>query len=481
MARGFASVRTILCCLGLLAAVGATAKPGAADPANWVTAVEDVAQQVGPAVVSIKTEQLEYYSIYRRPYGQSDFFDQFFADFFGGNPGYTQHRQGLGSGVIIDPQGYILTNEHVVRGADVITVMLPDGRSFPGELQGTDPRSDLAVIKIAAPDLPVARLGESEDLRIGQWVVAIGNPFGHVLDDPAPTVTTGVVSALHRALPRTSRRDSDYSDLIQTDAAINPGNSGGPLVNLDGEIIGINVAIFSTSGGYQGIGFAVPINYAKSIVEQITTGQAFASGWIGVHIQDLSPRLAAYFGLPAGGRGVLVLQVVPGSPAEQAGLQDGDVILAVNDIKMRSGAALIRYISNTSPGTTLTVRRWRDGQEADVSVQVGAPTNPATEEAGLPPDPSAALLADWRGLRVSSRQGGDADEGQTADGVLVVEVQPNSPAALSGLRRGDVIIAINKQPVTSIAEYRTAVAAVTGSSLVRTERGFFIVEEQETR
>ncbi len=209
----------------------------AAEEPNLITAVSDVAQKTGPAVVAIKTEKTQRYQAQDRYFGSpydDESMSQFFQDFFGLRPEYEEKMLGLGSGVIIDPRGYILTNDHVVQGADKITVTLPDGRKFDGELTGVDVRSDLAVVKITAPDIPVAVIGSSESLKIGQWVVAIGNPFGNILDDPQPTVTSGVISALHRTLPQTAKMDSDYSDLIQTDAAINPGNSGGPLVNLNG-------------------------------------------------------------------------------------------------------------------------------------------------------------------------------------------------------------------------------------------------------
>ena len=244
-------LKTILL-IGLLSSGGLTTqtKATAEEKIDFSTAVENVARIVGPSVVAIKTQATEHYQPRRYSGGnaaEDELFNQFFEDFFGAQPGYNLKRAGLGSGVIIDKSGYILTNEHVVANAQEIVVTLPDGRDFPGTVKGIDPGSDLAVVKIEAPDLPAAQLGDSADLKIGQWVVALGNPFGNILSDPVPTLTAGVISALHRALPQTSLRDTDYSDLIQTDAAINPGNSGGPLVNLKGEVVGINVAIFSTT------------------------------------------------------------------------------------------------------------------------------------------------------------------------------------------------------------------------------------------
>ncbi|MFA5261396.1 MAG: trypsin-like peptidase domain-containing protein, partial [Candidatus Omnitrophota bacterium] len=408
-----------------------------------VQAIEIVAQKVGPSVVSIKTEQLQYYQ--RKAYHDGDIFDQFFNDFFGGYPQYEQRREGLGSGVIVDNNGYILTNEHVVRGADTITVMLPDGRAFEGELKGTDSRSDLAVVKIPPLDMTIPPLGNSDDLKIGQWVVAIGNPFGHVLNDPQPTVTTGVISALHRALPATSRRDTDYSDLIQTDAAINPGNSGGPLVNLNGEVIGINVAIFSTSGGYQGIGFAVPVNYAKTIVDQIIKGKKVAQGWIGISIQDVDYRLAKYFNLPSA-EGVLVLKVLKDAPAQQAGLADGDIILSINDVKMRTSALLSKYIANRDIGETIQMRIMHKGEEKDLNVVIGE-RPPFKDLLSKPDSPKAGPDAApaWKGIEVKdiTEEVTEQFRLENIAGVIVTSLHPDSPAHHAGIREGDIIVAVN--------------------------------------
>ena len=458
----------------------------AQETANLITAVEEVAQNIGPAVVSIKTERVQRYRQRRSYYGspfEDKLFNQFFAEFFGEPLEYEQRSGGFGSGVIVDDNGYILTNEHVVRGADKITVVLPDGRQFQGSLEGTDSRSDLAVVKINASDLPVAKLGDSEDLKIGQWVVAIGNPFGHILDDPAPTVTSGVVSALHRSLPGTSRRDTDYSDLIQTDAAINPGNSGGPLVNLKGDVVGINVAIFSTSGGYQGIGFAIPVNYAKQIVDALIKGNGITYGWIGVYIQNLNPGLSRYFNLPHTD-GVLLDKIVPQGPAEKAGLKEGDIILKVNNVKMRSSLNLIRYIGNTEVGKKVQVQIIRDGKEKNIPLVIEA--RPVDDEVLNRKQPSprrsevpAKSAFRWRGLTVRGLSGETARHLGLSDanGIIIKEVEPNSRAMAAGFRRGDVIIAINKMPVKTMADYNRAVSQARGACLIRTIRGFFVIEE----
>lgn len=322
-------------------------------------AVIKVAALTGKAVVSISTERTSRVQGMRTPFGESPF-DQndplrkFFEDFFGQVPEREYKQVGLGSGVIIDREGYILTNQHVVSEAEKITVTLPDGREFKGELKGQDVRADLAVIKINARNLPAAFLGDSNKLRIGEWVVAIGNPFGFALQSTEPTVTVGVVSALHRSLGRAVSIDKDYGDLIQTDAAINPGNSGGPLVNLKGEIVGINVAIFSTSGGYQGVGFAIPINNAKRIIERLIEGKKILYGWLGVTVQDLTEDLAEYFGL-ADKNGALAVGVMESSPAQKAGLKEGDVIRKFDDKPVNNVRELLNLVNMTEVGRKIKI------------------------------------------------------------------------------------------------------------------------------
>lgn len=461
---------------------------GYAEEPNVLTAVSDVAQKTGPTVVSIKTEKTyrlrSQSGYFGNPY-DDELFNQFFEDFFGGYSEPSQKAVGLGSGVIVDPQGYILTNDHVVDGADKITATLPDGRKFDAELVGVDSRSDLAVIKISAkegeslPQVPVAQLGNSEDLKIGQWVVAIGNPFGNILDDPQPTVTSGVISALHRTLPQTSRFDTDYSDLIQTDAAINPGNSGGPLVNLNGEVIGINVAIFSTSGGYQGVGFAIPINYAKAIVEQLIQGKKIEYGYIGVSVQDIDERLAQYFDLTPG-EGVMVNKVIPGAPAEGAGIKEGDIIQSINKIKIRNAAGLVKQISNSAIGKAVQLQIWRDNKTIDLPVTIGQRTPQASEvsrSVAAPPTKVDVTKA-WRGLTVKEITPDMAKQMVLANtnGVAITEIEKGSSGHISGLQKGDVIIGINKRPIRNLQDYNTAIQNASGSCLIRTVRGFFVLE-----
>jgi serine protease Do len=443
-----------------------------------------VAQNAGPAVVSISTEQIEQVQRYFRvhpffgPQGQEPF-EEFFREFFGEVPsqGPSQEfrRFGLGSGVIIDEDGLILTNEHVVAEADKITVTLADGREFSGEVKGKDPRSDLAIVKIDAKKLPAARLGDSGDLRTGQWAIALGNPFGMV--GPAgsealgtePTLTVGVISALHRRLPRV-RADRDYSDLIQTDAAINPGNSGGPLLNLHGEVIGINVAILTSSRGFEGVGFAIPIDRAKEVLQALIEGRRVLYGWLGVQIQDITPDVGDYYGLEDR-QGVLVYQVLPEGPAQRAGLQDGDIIKAFAGEPVHNARELVAGVGRAKVGDKAPVEILREGKRMTVEVQVGERPGESDEAIGAGEA--------WRGLQVAEvspelaeRFGVEAG----TPGVLITEVAPDSPAAEARLQPGDLINEINRLPIQSLSAYRQAIAKVQGNALVRTTRGYVVVK-----
>ncbi len=457
------------------------------DGAKFSTAVQAVAEEVGPTVVSIKTVNIQRFRnrMFSRDPMYDEFLREFFKDFFGELPEQEFRRSGLGSGVIIDKRGYILTNEHVVGHADKIEVSLPDGRELEARLMGTDPRSDLAVIKIDAPDLPAALLGDSDRLRIGQWAVAIGNPFGNILSNPEPTVTVGVISALKRALPRTSRRDTDLSDLIQTDAAINPGNSGGPLVDLKGQVIGINVAIFTTSGGSQGIGFAIPINRAKRIVQSLIKGEKVYYGWIGVSVQDIDEDLAAYFGLPSS-TGAMIVQVLDDGPAQKAGLQDGDVILAVDGQEVNNVNDLIRTISQITPGRTVTISLLRDEQKKDLPIEIGK--RPMFDEAGRmiedeeeeEPEGLAAVPKRWRGMQVNVLTSDIVRRFRlgAVEGVIITDIEQDSPADRANLREGDIILAINQRRIKDARDFDQAVAQAQGDCLIKTIRGYFVIKSE---
>jgi serine protease Do len=433
-----------------------------------------VAEDVGPAVVSINTVRVRSLSGIRfyAPEGRRDpRLEQFYRQFFQQNP-RKEIQKGMGSGVIIDPQGYILTNEHVVSDADGIEVTLSDGRKFEGEVVGTDERSDLAVIRIEGEGLPSAKLGDSSAVKIGQWSIAIGNPFGFIVKNPQPTVTVGVISAVHRSIaPAAAHEGRVYGDLIQTDAAINVGNSGGPLVNLQGEVIGINTLIFTTSGGSQGVGFAVPINRAKAALDYMIRGEAVPYGWLGVWIQPLTESIAQALGL-AEPDGAIVFKLVPDGPAARGGLRQGDIVLTLNGEKITDPQDLTDKVTQSKIGekVLLDVLRFEQGlQVVKMKLEVIIGNSLGTQPKEAPP---AATAVDGtrdalRGLVVKNAQ----------DGVEVTKVVPGSVAARSGLRPGDIIEEIARQPVENAAHFRKILKQQTGKILLRTNKGFLVLDE----
>ena len=450
-------------------------------------AVINVAGTTGKSVVSISAEVVRHAGAGKRfrfespfggesPFGEDEFFRRFFDDFSGGElPEQEFSQRGLGSGVIVDPEGYILTNDHVISGADKITVTLSDGKEFPGEIKGTDQRSDLTVIKINAHNLPAAQLGDSDNVKIGQWVVAIGNPFGFVMDNPEPTVTVGVISALHRSLGRMISRERDYSNLIQTDTAINPGNSGGPLVNLKGEVVGINVAIFSTSGGYQGIGFAIPINIAKNNLGKLIKGQKILYGWLGITVQELTDELVKYFGLPDK-NGVLVARVLDKSPAQNAGIKESDVLKEFDGKPINNVKDLLRIVAASEVGRKVKVTVIRDKKSLALEVTVGE--RPQSQELEKATEETTA--GTWRGLAVEGLTAANKRRFQIREnsGVVVVEVEPQSLADTAGIMRLEVILEINKQPIKELTDYQKITSPLKGDALVRTSRGYFVIKEK---
>lgn len=461
-------------------------------------AIINVANTTGKAVVSISTEHtakiksMGNRKIYfnGRPYNggspfggdDNDPFSKFFDNFMGNAPDKEFKRMGLGSGVIIDSKGYILTNEHVINDADKIKVTLSDGREFKGEVKGRDPRSDLAVIKIDANNLPVASLGDSDNLKIGQWVVAIGNPFGYALQNPEPTVTVGVISALHRSLGRVMSHNRDYNNLIQTDAAINPGNSGGPLVNLKGEIVGINVAIFSTSGGYQGVGFAIPANSAKRIVTRLIEGKKIAYGWLGITVQDLTDDLSKYFGL-SDKNGVLVAKVLNDGPAAKAGMKESDVIKQFDNKPVNNVKDLLNIVGSTEVGRKVKVMVIRDKKPITFDAVVGErpeDTDEITSPEGEDENAESKTAAVWRGISVENLGSDKIRRFKTEEkeGVVVVNVEPGSPTDEAGLIPGDIILSLNKQPIKNISDYEKITKGLKGDCLVGTARGYYLVKEK---
>ncbi|TXD33762.1 DegQ family serine endoprotease [Lujinxingia vulgaris] len=417
----------------------------------------DVVEKVMPSVVGINTER----SVRQMasPFGRSPFGGH---PFFGprGMPQQPQERvqEGLGSGVIVDAEGIVLTNNHVIEGADTIRLTLNDGREFEAEVVGSDPQSDIAVLRFkdAPDDLKAIEFGDSDALRLAESVVAIGNPFGL-----SSTVTLGIVSAKGRG----NMGIVDYEDFIQTDAAINPGNSGGALVNLRGELVGINTAILSKSGGYQGVGFAIPSKMARGIMESLVETGKVSRGWLGVMIQELTPELASALEIPESARGVVVSDVQPQSPAARAGLQRGDLITSIAGRSVSSPGELKNRVGMAQPGTEVEVAYLREGQAMKGRLELGALEDAAgvASAPGFAPSPveGLSLQALNDELRAQLRV-----PPALRQGVAVTEVAPGSEAARLRLRPGDVILEVNRRPVSSPADV---------SQLWQTSRGQVLV------
>jgi serine protease Do len=335
----------------------APASPTGALDESRRTAIVRAAETVGPATVSISVTQTQV--VRQSPFPADAFFERFFR---GSYPDRTYERkyESYGSGVIIDADGYVITNDHVVRGADEVKVTLTDGREFSGRVLGGDPRYDIAVVKVQGERLPVAKFGDSDDLMIGEWAIAIGNPFGYLLNDRQPTVTAGVVSALHRDVLAEPQTGAVYKDMIQTDAAINPGNSGGPLVNGRGEVIGINSFIFSSSGGSEGMGFAIPVNAAREIINELIQYGRVRDVWVGIGVQDLAPSRGQASAQPPA-PGALVSFVEPGSPAERAGVRVGDLIISVQGEAVANVREARRAIFGARVGDVVSLTILRNG------------------------------------------------------------------------------------------------------------------------
>ena len=418
-----------------------------------------IAESISPSVASIRVEgtaPAPAMAPFRSPF-DDDFFRRFFGDQFPRMPQPEQPREqrrtlGQGSGFVfsvhdgvLDDTSYLLTNNHVVENAEKITVTFPDGQEFSAKITGRDPKSDVAVIEIDTAEVPALKLADSSAVDVGEWVVAIGNPFGL-----SHTLTVGVVSAKGR----TSVGINDYEDFIQTDAAINPGNSGGPLVNLDGEVVGINTAIFSRSGGYMGIGFAIPSDLARGIAEQLVEKGAVTRGQLGVIIQPVTSDLADSFGIEAG-EGILVSQVNPDSPAAKGGLEVGDVIIKYAGQPVSDIGNFRNRVALTEPGTRRTVTVLRDGKQRELTVTIGQQDQEslvASDETGRAADLGITVQT----LTPQLAEQLDVEPGK---GVVVSNVASGSVAALAGIRRGTVILEVERQPVSSPGGFERAVAA----------------------
>lgn len=430
-----------------------------------------LANRTSPSVVNIRTVKITkgngpvFRYFFRGPKEREDPFEDFFNKFFGGDRPHEEFRQqSLGSGFIIDESGYIVTNNHVVENADKIRVILNDEREFDAEIVGLDKNTDIALIKIKpAANLPKATLGDSDELKVGQWVVAIGCPFG--LEH---TVTAGIVSAKGRVIG-----SGPYDDFIQTDASINPGNSGGPLINTDGDVVGINTAIIS---GGQGIGFAIPINLAKGIIRQLKEYGSVTRGWLGVSIQNLSRDMAKYYKMGSR-KGVLIIDVFPGDPADKAGIKPQDIILDINGKKVESSRDLTRMVANIRVGDRVKIRLLRKGKVKTVNVKIAkrddtrsAPAGDRlkrTEELGI----SISKLTPEIARRLNLQEAGK---------VVVVDVDPGSKGAEAGIRIGDIIIEINHMAIKSVKDYKKAIEKVKKDESIqmfikRANAGFIII------
>ncbi len=432
---------------------------------NLSQAFQKAAKSVRPAVVSVSSvrkmaargrgrSQPELPDELRRFFGE-DPFEKFFQFPFGPDSGGEQ--QSIGSGVIVRENGYLVTNHHVVRGADELTVTLADKRQLTATVVGVDQRTDLAVLKINATGLSPAVLGDSDQLEVGEWVVAIGSPLGF-----DQTVTAGIISAVGRQVSVTQ---GGYEDFLQTDAAINPGNSGGPLVNLRGEVIGINTAIASRTGGYMGIGFAIPAKIVKSVVDQILTSGKVTRGRIGAMIQDLTPELAESFGYKQSG-GALIGDVVPDSPAAKAGLKAGDIVVKFQGREVKSAGEFRNAVAATSPGTKATIDIFRDGKLQTVRIETdllsdrdeqspAGEESPASGRFGF----SVRTLTPELAAQLSLKEG--------TKGVVVTSVQSGSVASRAGVKANDVIVAVGDKDVQTADEFHAAMKSVKPEQGVR--------------
>ena len=409
-----------------------------------------LAKKLKPGVVNISTTQTANQLDAPNAFGQSDRFDA-------PSPREQLKQRSLGSGFIIEPDGLILTNFHVVDNAEKITVRLLDGRELAGRVVGKDQKTDIALVKISARDLPVAPLGDSDRLEVGEWVMAIGNPFG--LDN---TVTSGIVSAKDRQIGA-----GPYDHFIQTDASINPGNSGGPLINLQGEVVGIDTAIFSQSGGNIGIGFAIPINLVKDLLPQLKNGGKIARGWLGVSIQGMTPELAASLGLDKA-KGALVSSVVHDGPAERAGIKAGDVVLEYDGKEINHANDLPFLVASTPAGKTVSLRVFRDKRATTLAAAIGqlkeeevVASNTEKGDLGLTVEEINPEITESLGL-------------SRGHGVVITDVEPDSLGDEAGFQPGDIVREINRQPVRDLSDYRKIMASAAHSRSI-----LFLVQRED--
>jgi serine protease Do len=437
---------------GLGLSQDSTPKTSAQSPATYRGNFAALAKAVGPVVVNISTTQVIKPPAQGspRPFGGAEPFEDPWERFFGQPfPRGPFRQQGLGSGFIIEPDGIILTNNHVVANAEKIVVKLQDEREFEGRVVGNDAKTDIAVIKIDAKNLPVIPLGDSDRLLVGEWVVALGSPFGL-----ANTVTAGIVSAKGRWIGA-----GPYDNFIQTDASINPGNSGGPLVNLRGEVVGMNTAIFSRAGANIGIGFAIPISLVKELLPELKSKGKVTRGWLGVSVQELTPDLAASLRMNSS-RGALVSTVENGSPAEKAGIKVGDVIVEYNGKPIQHSNEMPILVARTDVGKSVPLKIFRGKEEVRLSVTVGelkedeiVASTGRKNDLGLTVQNVPSEIARSLGL-------------EDTQGVIITAVDPRGAGAAAGFRRGDVILEIDRKPVRSLSDYEKAIAEAKDKNLL---------------
>ena len=469
-------ITTIVVIIALFLVISVSLPPVNARAVSWgQSTIPDsfstLADTVSPAVVNISTVKTikgggpVFRHFYQSPFGDQDPFKDFFDKFFGNERQREFKQRSLGSGFIIDKEGYIVTNNHVIAGADEIKVKLNSGKEYDAKIIGRDPSTDIALIKIKADSsYSVATFGNSDALKVGQWVVAIGNPFG--LEH---TVTAGIVSAKGRVIG-----SGPYDDFIQTDASINPGNSGGPLINMKGRVIGINTAIIA---GGNGIGFAIPANMAKGVIKQLKEEGSVTRGWLGVGIQDISDEMAEYYGIKDQ-KGVLVSQVFPGDPADKAGIRPKDIIIEVNGKNIENSRQLTRTIAGFHVGQEVNILALRDGKEKTFKVKIAKRQEEKLASRGMPHEEQEAF-----GIRVSNLTPEIARKFNIREtkGVVVTDVQSGSQGDDEGIQVGDIIKEINHRSINTVDDYGNAARKVKkGNSVImlvkRANSGFFVIK-----
>jgi serine protease Do len=470
----------VLCMAGFSGSGGGYSAPAwaatvsLAEPPMVPASFSQLAEAVGPAVVNIRTVKTlkgggpVFRHFQREPGGRENPFNEFFERFFGDEMQREFKQPSLGSGFIIDKDGYVVTNNHVIEDADQIKVKLDDEKEFDAQVIGRDASTDLALLKVKSNshDFPVLKLGDSAQLKVGQWVVAIGSPFGL-----ERTVTAGIVSAKGRVIG-----SGPYDDFIQTDASINPGNSGGPLLNLKGEVVGINTAIIASG---QGIGFAIPINLARGIIDQLKAGGEVTRGWLGVAIQDVNQEMADYYGIETK-KGVFVSDVFKGDPADAAGIRPKDIIVEVNGQKVETSRQLTSLVAAIPVGQGVKIKVIRDGQPKTFNVKIAKRDDTKVAARGETPEKREDQLL---GLRVSALTPEMAQRFNIREtaGVIVIDVQSGSQAEEAGMRVGDIIKEINRQSIESVKDYNEALKKISKDSAVsffiwRKNAGFLVIK-----